>query len=169
MNRILAVTISVLLLFVTSYAPAYGVSVKMTDSFAAQSASSDRIINHSSFVQIPKQAFNMCVKVSEAFQKGILLSSSGGETAIKAFYKIMSINIFFDMVNISKPKQLSVSYADAYIFKYADNSDKGVNGLLIFMTIFGFLQVLLCLLAVKKANLPYSIILKNKKTRYQLL
>ena|GEM_PF-1752223 len=167
-KKTLAIIISVLLLAVTSYAPAYGVSVKTTDSFAAQPASADRIINHSSFVQIPQQLFDVCVKVSEAFQTGILLSSSGGETVIKAFYKIISINIFLDMVNLSKPAKLSVSYADVYI-KYADNSNKDVNGLLIFMMIFTFLQVLLCLLAIKKANLPYSIILNNKKARYRLL
>ena len=166
-NKISRLAISILLLFcASSYAPAYGISVKTAGSSILQENIPDKVVNHSSFVQIPKQVFNVCVKVSKALQIGMLTSFSNNETVIKTFYKIMNFSVFFCTANLNEVKNLKTSYTASRI-KYEDNQAKNnVSGSFIFM-LFGILQLLLCLLAVKKANLPYAIILnKNQKTRY---
>jgi len=166
MNKILAIIIPVLLLS-TSYAPAYAVSVKTIESPAAQAAVSDRIINHSSFVQIPKQLFNVCVKVGEALRTNMLVSFSCGETVIKSHYKIVNVCLFFDAVNVNPNKNFKNFYPVMDKIN-SDNAAQNAGGKLIFH-LFMVLLILLCLLAVKKANLPYAVILnKNLKTRYQL-
>ena len=164
--KILRLTISVLLLFCAyPYTPAHGVSVKTAEPFALQETLPAKVINHASFVQIPKQLFEACVKINKAFQTELLVSFSTGETAFKTPYKVMNFNVFFDSVNLGKTDKLEISYMASRV-KCADNPVNNVNAGLLF-AIFGILQLLLCLLAVKKANLPYAININvNPKPRY---
>jgi len=168
MNKILAIIIPALLLS-TSYAPAYAVSIKTIESPAVQENVPDKVISHSSFVQIqmPKQIFNMCVKAGKTLRTNMLVSFSHGETVIKSYYQIMNGCIFFCAVNVNLNKNLKRFYPVESIVN-SGNTAKDAGGGFIFH-LFMVLLILLCLLAVKKANLPYAFILnRNKKARYQM-
>jgi hypothetical protein len=155
-NKFFGIIIPVLLLLGTSYAPAHGISVKTAGESVLHENISDKVINHSSFAQIPGQVFDMCVKVSKALQTGMLMSFSNSVTVIRTFYEIININLLFGAVNLNKNKEFKISHVSADSFSYAGSPDKNAGSPMVFM-LFGLLLMLLCLLAVKKANLPYAV------------
>jgi hypothetical protein len=139
--------------------------VKTVAAFAPRQDAVGKIVSYSSFAQIPKQIFDAYVKIGKAFHEIALGSFSNGEMAIKASRKTAKIGMFFGTANLRESKSLKISYAAAPA-KYAGNVPKNIDyGL--FFKVFGILQLLLCLLAIKKANLPYAIAAnKIQKTRY---
>lgn len=167
-NKIQSIIISFFLLFSAIHVPSLYSYISSGSSYSTQEAGVNKIVSHSSFVQIPQHVFDLCVKVGKALQLNMLISFSGSETVIKSFYKVLTIHLAFEIISLGKTKNTKVLQ---YAVKYAKNAQKtadGSEGRVFFMLFVG-LQMLLCLLAVKKGNLPYAIISnKYQIARYQL-
>jgi hypothetical protein len=167
--KIHAFIISFFLLAAALHAPLAGAVsyISTSNSNFSVSRDSGKIINHSSFVQMPRHVFDMCLKVGRALQNNILLSFSGSETVLKNYYKVLTFSALFDCMNLKENRVLK-SLSPSFISRHFDDESSRTRGYLIF-TMFALSLILLFLLTVKKGNLPYSIInYRNKTTRYQL-
>ncbi|MCL2485561.1 MAG: hypothetical protein FWF00_05570 [Endomicrobia bacterium] len=130
--------------------------VNFTNQTVVQTAeSSAGIVKHSSFVQISKDMFNVCVKVYAALQDDLFLTqyNNFGTAALKDFHKSINFAGYFSEAVVTAKKNAFFAVS-RYFIDFPEIDNKILKSK--YLPVFAASVFMLFLSALHKSSLPYS-------------